>query len=721
MGDNNIEIVDINVETEKEEKYMLEIDRSIKYDDLKNILKKKIVGHSNFEIRYKDKLYRNTDKNETINLEQGEKIYIFLTISNESFEINADFFKNLKLNEADMTTIELSGLLQLFLFKYIARNVENIDKIKNEVIKEIISDLQKGIKLQNDQKENIKAELQETNGNNILAYSNYINSLKIKKEEIINLINELFELNKKKDIIAFWSILSKYKFFNDIFEKDFTKAVEKSYFDFSLISLSLYQHERRKSFLKALENCSNIVMKCLFHGTQLKNIPNIVTEDFKYTRRSLFGMGVYFTDKLDYASYYAGGTNLYDRRKNFNIINSVGDTICCIASIIYYDLEKKKNIYNDDLYVEELDHFPTYEEIKDNYEDKMVEKYGVHYVRVEADSGSVKGKFEINQDKEKGVFMGTEYVITEMDQMLPLYGLSLKRNEYIVVWRDPGFTFENMHSEYLRDRRRFIFKQAKMNGFFDSSMERLLEIIKRKKYNKIILLSNCGKDLSGKKFVELARKILGFDVMVLFFSANNEHFKWIQEFPNALYTNNPSFYEKYITNYNEEGLLKLKKEIESEYNIKLKFTDNFLKFPQFVEHKKYNELIFEDVSPNLRKGVIKNRKNKKALFMEKNGEPSFNSTDKIETDKYIWYITLINDEITLFSNESYLYFDKNSDVAKYKAMEKYKYEQKGKNFLIYYENKNNVLTVKGDKICFEKERSNKDDQIFEFIDEYNEN
>ena len=78
-----------------------------------------------------------------------------------------------------MITTELSGLLQLFLFRYIARNVEKLNKIKNKIIKEIISDLQKGINLQNNQKENIKAELKETNGNNILAYSNYINSVKI--------------------------------------------------------------------------------------------------------------------------------------------------------------------------------------------------------------------------------------------------------------------------------------------------------------------------------------------------------------------------------------------------------------------------------------------------------------------------------------------------------------------------------------------------------------
>ena len=195
MEDN--EIVDINVETEKEEKYMIEIKKEIKYNELKSILKEKIVRHFNFEIRYKDKLYKDKDKNEIIYLEQGEKIFIFLTIENESLEINADFFENLKLEEADMIINELSGLLQLFLFRYIARNLENLDKIKNEVIKEIISDLQNGIKLQNDPKENIKAQLNETNGNNILAYSNYINSLKIKKGDIENLINELFEDQKK--------------------------------------------------------------------------------------------------------------------------------------------------------------------------------------------------------------------------------------------------------------------------------------------------------------------------------------------------------------------------------------------------------------------------------------------------------------------------------------------------------------------------------------------
>ena len=296
-----------------------------------------------------------------------------------------------------------------------------------------------------------------------------------------------------------------------------------------------------------MRKCPNAIERFLFHGTRIDSITNIVTEGFKYAKRPLFGMGVYFTDMLDYVSYYAGGTSLNNRRDLFGKIISVGQTISCIATEVYYNKDKKINIYDNNLVVKELDHFPTYNEIKSNYPDKMVEENGVHFVRVNANNGSVKNKEKIIEDQKQGKFMGTEYVITEEDQFLPLYGLTLKRNEYFVVWRDGNFDGDNGHAGFLNERKKFIYKQAQMNAYFDSNSEKLLEIIRRKKYNKIILLSNCGVDLSGKKFVEIARKILGFDVVVLFFSGNKKHLEWIQKFPNALYTNSPCFYEKYIS------------------------------------------------------------------------------------------------------------------------------------------------------------------------------
>ena len=106
--------------------------------------------------------------------------------------------------------------------------------------------------------------------------------------------------------------------------------------------------------------------------------------------------------------------------------------------------------------------------------------------------------------------------------------------------------------------------------------------------DKIILISNIGLDLSGKKFVEIARKILGFDVVVLFFSQNQKHFSWLQNFPNALYTNNNNFYKEYIMNYNYEGLINLKNKIQNYYKIKLIFTNEFLKFPKFINQQLYS-------------------------------------------------------------------------------------------------------------------------------------
>ena len=163
------------------------------------------------------------------------------------------------------------------------------------------------------------------------------------------------------------------------------------------------------------------------------------------------------------------------------------------------------------------------------------------------------------------------------------------------MWNDPNFKDYNGNEFYkfLEMKKKFIFEYKKLNAYFESSMEKSLEIIKRKRFNKIILISNIGMDLSGKRLVEIARKILGFDIVVLFFSANLYHLNWIQNFPNALYTTQNSFFEKYIMNYNEEGLLNLKKEIEQNYNIKLKFTKDFFDFPNFLLKKNIKILFLK--------------------------------------------------------------------------------------------------------------------------------
>ena len=232
------------------------------------------------------------------------------------------------------------------------------------------------------------------------------------------------------------------------------------------------------------------------------------------------------------------------------------------------------------------------------------------------------------------------------------------------------------------------------------------------------MISSIGLDLSGKKFVEIAREILGFDVVVLFFSQNESHLSWLQNFPNALYTNDASFYRDYILNYNENGLLSLKNRIENYYKINLKFSNDFLKFPKFINQKDYDDIIFEEHCPNFKNVIIKNSENNCIFCMNENGVPYFNFVDNCDTKPYIWKVTIIRNEITFFSNGSYL----GADLQKRKVigeefMKRYKFEKINYGeYIFYYENKNNVLTVSGNYPSIKKENNNGKNQRFKLIE-----
>ena len=493
--------------------------------------------------------------------------------------------------------------------------------------------------------------------------------------------------------------------------------IENSYIDYSLVSVQIYQHKRRKDFIQKLKDCPGCEVRYLLHGTQIDRIAKILTDEFKYTMKAFYGMGIYFTDMIDYVSFYCGGNSLSNRRDLWGKIIPVGEAISCIASEVFYDKDKKNKIYKKKENVKILDHFPTYEEIKNNYENLMVEKNVINFIEVETIHGhTFKSEEDIDAERKKGRFIGNEYVITEMEQILPLYGLTLKRNEYLVIWRDPCFDKKNEWDKFLEERKMFIYKESKMNAFFVGTIEKGLEIILRKRYNKIILISNIGLDLSGKKFVEVARKILGFDVMVLFFSRNSNNFGWLQKFPNALYTSMNNFYEKYVTNYNTKGLNQLKKEVEKQYKIKLNFTDDFMKFPKFVNNQTYENLFFNDINKNFRRVMIISKYDKKALYM-RDGRVTFKSYEGLETSSFIWYITIIDNEITLYSNEFYLDADKNEGIVKgFPYMKRWKCELKAINYSIYFEDNNNMMTIEGDTALLRKENKNQKNQLFAFID-----
>ena len=287
--------INLVVENEQDETFIIEIpSSSIQSGVLREILREKVAKNktNHFYFIYKNKKYTKKELNDTLNFIQGERINLVNTFSPESFT-ECHFHKNINLSEADMKVEALSGILHLCNLKNIARYID-LKKIKDDTIREIMKDLKEGIELTDNPQQDIKESLTKKDGNNILTFINYLNK-KIKNQDVKDLI-DLIDDNKREDINAFWSILSKYQDFNILFEKDFSKMIENSYIDYSLVSVQIYQHKRRKDFIQKLKACTNCEVRYLLHGTQIDPISKILTDEFKYTRKAFYGMGVYFTE-----------------------------------------------------------------------------------------------------------------------------------------------------------------------------------------------------------------------------------------------------------------------------------------------------------------------------------------------------------------------------------------------------------------------------------------
>ena len=103
--------------------------------------------------------------------------------------------------------------------------------------------------------------------------------------------------------------------------------------------------------------------------------------------------------------------------------------------------------------------------------------------------------------------------------------------------------------------------------------------------------------------------------------------------------------------------------------------------------------------------------------MEKDGKVKFVEDGKGDVDSMLWYVTLLDNVITLFSNGFYLdYNEKNNKVEGFQYMKRWKVEKVNEKYYLYYENKNNILTISGEKAIVKNTIVN-DDQLLDFIDD----
>ena len=499
-------------------------------------------------------------------------------------EINLKFIKDQNNTNKSYISIfkkekdkNLYGLLKVCLMKEISSKLdeEQIEKLP-EFLSYIVQILKNGYIEREIKKEEIKKVLEKIKGSNILNFSRFIE--KSINDEHINILLQCLnkeDLEKIKDV---QKRLINYNEYIKLFEKDFEEKKRDSIFEFSIISMVVMEREDLRTFEKERKNCPNRIDKILYHGTSIKPISCILTGYYKKSIERCYqhGKGVYFTDLLDYCWFYGGAKN---NRCNKNKIPKINDTFTFIANAIYYD----KNGFRK---VKDHKYTPKKNEINFAYANEVLDT--------------------IENYPKESKFYGTEYVIWDLDQICPFIGAKLKRKEFCVIWRDNNFSpypvynnkFDDIFKDFLKERLTYIEQYAEYNIYPCETSEEALKLVERKKYNKIILISNVGTDLGGKKFIDEARKIIGNNVIVLFLAYSIKHLEWIKDYKNALFSNDPKFYEDYLRCFSdedydkEEKIMELKSTIENHYKIQFDFDDTFLNYPLYKKEGQYGDLTF---------------------------------------------------------------------------------------------------------------------------------
>ena len=450
---------------------------------------------------------------------------------------------------------------------FVDENIMDLSKDENK--KEIASKiLRLGTKNTTNEISNDDNILELANEIEIKDFENFIEKLSLDANEQQN--------NHQKFIIR----LEKY---NKLFDEEVEKALQNSVFEYKIIHIfvvykddSYYSTEKNK--------CENIVKKILFHGTNVNAVTGILSSQFRDAGRHILGIGSYFTDSLDYAGYYAKET------KKYSIIPKVGESFSVVGSEIYYDPTKIDIVYDG------------------SKEDIEVEKNGVRCAYADYDTG-IMNKFAIDGYKQ---FKATEFLITDKSQILPLYGITLKRVEYLIIWRDINFNPSNPNGfpqqdflkmqKFHRKIKSFTLRDVNAKIYQMLNDDDALALLKRKKYNKVVIITNGYNE--GQNFILKSRQIIGGNPIAAVSSYNvANHIGWVKNMENVLLLNGQDFHEKFfdcVKRNDAELYEELRKEIIQYYQKEIpdfylnESTYNLFNFPNFKKDGDFGELYFND-------------------------------------------------------------------------------------------------------------------------------
>ena len=551
----------------------------------------------------------------------------------------------------------LSCFLKFLLITRITNKVENISKYD-----ENFKNVEEVIKLiKNNQ--DFNGNKNWKNKNNILDYLKYLDNKNLDRN---SLLENIFSEDKKvkNEIFDYWKYLSIYEEYNNNFEHKFFEDLKNCNLDYSIVNMNILERDNPEEYDQKKKECKNMKKMMLYFLYEINYDSNKLNMKLEFSNKSVYGSGFYFSDSIEDIL----------RCQNNEKFPEIGKFFHLIICEIFYDEEKLRE-FNMNL---------SSSDSNQNNKEK-VEPNGLKKIEI----------FHYNDNNNK-IRIYTEYVLSEKYQIFPIYTLTLRRNEYFVIYRDPNFVKKN---HYTKDLKQIMLRSLKYsydkNFYFESSTEKALELILKKKKVKVILITSIGRDKSGKRFAEIARRILQRDdLIVLFFSNNTNHLGWIKNFSNCLYASEFDIYEEYISKYNYNSLRDLKEKIEDLYDLKLNFSFNYLSYSNCENDLSFSCFDFNNNSFYFKSVYIFNPK--KSLYLSMTKEGKVKKSEK----ECLWMVTINENDITFFSNGYYLDIDENKEIAiGSKEMKKWSLIKENDDYYFSYteEGKNDYLSMEDDE------------------------
>ena len=576
VQNNNMKVLNVHYNNEVKK---IEISANCKIEDFITVIKKQFKINVFFKLNRQGKPLSNKLTVAECGLDNGDNIFVIFPeqrfddrdgyIKPINITFHLDKFNN--INSAQ--NVDLTGISKTCYLKEISSKLSDQD-LNNfpEDIKCILLLLKKSKITGVDKlKDETKELLERFRKTNVLNFTNFVDKT-IDNTHIKKML-ELMDKNDLNNLQEFKNHLSKLNPKIIMFDKEFITARRKSVFEYSLVSLKIEKRLDINDYIQAYQNCPDKNERILYFGISDDVIPKILQNNIKPSSKGKFGNGYYLTNSLDFACIMQRDSE--DNELTFPSINEVFDFV---ASSVFYNNKTRKRV-------------------KDN-------SYSPQ--KNEANVVLVDGKMNSLNQVDKSKFFSREYVLGDNCQIMPFIHVKVKRNEYCVIWRDPnlsaedvyGDSFDKIFKDFLKERLDFISKFSKFNIYPCVTSKEALELVKKKKFNKIILISNVGSDYGGRDFVNEARKIIGNDVLAFFNAYMEEHLEWIVNYKNALFSNDKKFYEQYLEcftddlNTTKKNILTLKSSIEDNYDVKFKIEDDFLNYPHFKEEGKFADLNF---------------------------------------------------------------------------------------------------------------------------------